>query len=1390
MVLYFATEAVTNVTVSIPGLGYSATYSNIPANSIFTTNPLPKTGGQDARLTAEGISSKGVHITSDKPIVAYAHVFDGNVSGATLLFPTNTLGKEYYSVNFNQVSNEALSNCWMYAVAVDTGTTVVQITPSGNTLTHPAGTPFTVSLSQGQIINLMGQLENSSGQPYLGVDLTGSTIKSIGGGSGGCKRIAVFSGSGKISITCDGTSASSDNYMVQAFPKTAWGKRYLTAPTRNFTNNFFRICVTDPATVVKVNGAVLTGLKNNFYYEIKTSSPSLIEASQPVLVAQYITTQGACGNAPTTGDPEVIYLSPVEQNIDKVILNSTSNYAITQHFVNVVIRSVAVPSFRLDGSTVNGFSTHPQDPSYSYAQLTVGAGKHTLQADSGFNAIAYGYGEFESYGYNAGTNVKDLYQFVSVHNQYATVAFPAACKNSPFYFSMTFPYQPMQIKWMFGQTLNAMGMADVTLDSPKYDSTWVVNGKQLYRYKLPATYTITAVGTYPIRILAQNATQEGCSGEQEMNYDLQVFERPSASFAVTSSGCLSEPVQFTDQSNLSGRNATQWFWDFGDGKASFVHNPVHQYSSAGAYPVKFALVSDVGCLSDTATRTVAVSEPPVARFGISKPSCVGKSLTFTDSSVTATSTIAKWTWDFGDNSTKVIATSGAPQSHTFANAGTYSVSLQVENAGGCKSLAYTKEVTVSTNPVAGFHFGNACLPSGVVQFTNSSTVADGTLNQLTYAWNFGDGGSAVTKDPSYAYKTAGPFTTSLVVTSVAGCKDSISQTVNTIYQQPAANFSAPSEICLGATVNFTDQSTAPGSSVESWEWDFGDGTPIATQQSPSHNFAKAGTYTVSLKVRSAIGCLSAAGTKTIVVNPLPTADFTVSSPLCVNGTILFTNQSKANAGSLTRSAWDFGDGSPTSGLLSPSHLYNKEGRYSVSLTVETDKGCQSPVTTRTIEIHPLPKVGFVVPGTCINDIQTTFMDSSSISDGSEKQFQWLWNFGDANTTPTSNVSAFQNGQHRYTATGDYSVSLKVTSKDGCSASLTQVFTVNGAEPVALFSLQKGGQQCSNDPLVLVNNSFVSPGKLVKLEIYWDYNTDPTNKLTADKPVQGQLFQHVYPVFYSPATKSYRLKYVVYSGVSCVSEKDTTITLLAVPDLVFDPLAPVCANLPAFQLQAGVNNGTAGTGVYSGKGVSPVGIFNPAAAGAGDHEIRYTYTAANGCKDQKSQVITVLPVPTVSAGPDKVVLEGGSVVLNGSGGSNVVRYNWSPAAGLSDPFVSQPVASPAADVTYILTVTSADGCKATDDVLVKVLKTPVVPNAFSPNGDGVHDRWEIPYLDSYPGATVEIFNRYGQKVFESKGYTRPWDGTLNGKALPIGTYYYLIDPKNGRKPLSGFVDIIR
>jgi gliding motility-associated-like protein len=94
------------------------------------------------------------------------------------------------------------------------------------------------------------------------------------------------------------------------------------------------------------------------------------------------------------------------------------------------------------------------------------------------------------------------------------------------------------------------------------------------------------------------------------------------------------------------------------------------------------------------------------------------------------------------------------------------------------------------------------------------------------------------------------------------------------------------------------------------------------------------------------------------------------------------------------------------------------------------------------------------------------------------------------------------------------------------------------------------------------------------------------------------------------------------------------------------------------------------------------------------------------------------------------------------------------------------------------------------VNVSVLQGPVVPNAFSPNGDGVNDQWNIKYLNTYTNCTVEVYNRYGARLFASVGYAVPWDGTYNGAAVPGGVYYYIINPKHGRSTMSGSLTIVR
>ena len=1384
MVLYFTSDVNANVKIEIPSVGYVQNLT-VPANTVQTSTPIPKSGMQDARLFNEGKSNRGIHITSDRPVVAYAHIYSQNVSGATLLFPTNTLGKEYYSVNFTQTSNEGNSNSWFFVVATEDNT-LVEIIPSAATVGGlQPGVPFTVSLNKGEVYNVKGTISGNSG-----VDLTGSSIRSISSATGGCKRIAVFSGTGKINIGCGGGSA--DNFIQQVFPKNAWGKKYLTAPTSVLPNNVFRVVVSDPSTIVKINGIFQTGIIAGRYYEFQSNTPSLIEADQPIMVAQYISSQGCMGNG-SPGDPEMIYLSPIEQTINTITLNSTPNYLITNHYINVIMKMSGVGSITLDGVNVMGnFQTHPLDPAYVYASLRVNAGQHTLKADSGFNAIAYGLGDAESYGYNAGTSIKDLYQYVSISNDLATVNFPAGCKSSPLKFAMTFPYKPLEIKWVFGPILNLMGLMDTTITNPVEDSSWVVDGRTLYRYNLQKSYTIINSGTYPISVVVNNPTPDGCGGEQVIDYDLQIFDPPAASFTVTHNGCISDDVVFTDNTNGLGRTIIKWNWDFGDGSKGTVKDPLHKYNASGSYTVKHSVITDIGCISDTASKIVPISDPPVANFSVSSPACAKANVVLSDlSTVSGGGVLAKWKWDFGDG-TIINATNGNPVQHIYNTPGNYVVSLVVETSSGCKSFVYSKTVVVNAKPTVDFTLpGNICLPAGTGQFTDISTITDGTQNLFTYLWNFGDGQTSTQKSPSHQYTAIGPYNVQLKVTSSNGCIDSSTKILNTIYPQAKADFTVTPEVCLGIATQFTDKSDGKGSNVVKWNWDFGNGQ-TSTQQNTTHTYTTAGSYKVRLHVFTDKGCVSDTSEQNTTINPLPTTAFTFSAPTCETQNVGFSDASTVATGSVVKWNWNFGDGS-SSAQQNPTHIYTTPNTYNVSLDVESDKGCKNSVLIKPVKVNYLPLPDFGTPKVCLADPFVQFTDSSTIADNSASLFTYLWDFGDPNASAGNpNTSTQKNPQHKYSAARDYDIKLTVTSKDGCVRDTIKKFTVNGVIPVASFTVNNSSMLCSNDDVTVVDASTVADfGKIVKLEIYWDYTNDPTQKTIDSFPAAGKVYKFKYADFGTPLTKTYQIRYVVYSGINCVNQLTKTITVNASPEIQFASMNAVCENISSFQItEANEIYGLAGTGNYTGTGVSAGGMFNPLVARPGLHTIRYSFVAANGCSTYKDQQIRVNPKPTVDAGPDRVVLEGGYVVLQGKGTGNNVNFLWSPNVSIDNVKIAMPKVSPATDITYQLLVTSVDGCKDSNDVFVKVLKEPKVPNAFSPNGDGIHDKWVIEFLDTYPGATVEVYNRYGQIVFSSIGYSKPWDGTVNGNPLPVATYYWIINPKNGRKQMNGSVTILR
>lgn len=189
---------------------------------------------------------------------------------------------------------------------------------------------------------------------------------------------------------------------------------------------------------------------------------------------------------------------------------------------------------------------------------------------------------------------------------------------------------------------------------------------------------------------------------------------------------------------------------------------------------------------------------------------------------------------------------------------------------------------------------------------------------------------------------------------------------------------------------------------------------------------------------------------------------------------------------------------------------------------------------------------------------------------------------------------------------------------------------------------------------------------------------------------------------------------------------------------------------------------------------------------------YTVAVGNGvCTSTAAVTVTVIPKPMLDAGQNITIYQGQSVRLGASAKGDHLIYSWTPGTYLNDLSTPNPLATPPKNITYTVTVQSENGCFIeSGDVAVRVLQNLVIPNTFTPNGDGTNDTWDIIGLNTYTDCDVNIFNRNGALVFKSTGYAKNWDARYKGKNIPAGTYYYVINLKDGRKPLAGWVAVVR
>lgn len=485
-------------------------------------------------------------------------------------------------------------------------------------------------------------------------------------------------------------------------------------------------------------------------------------------------------------------------------------------------------------------------------------------------------------------------------------------------------------------------------------------------------------------------------------------------------GCQPLSVDFQDQSSGNVNNYT---WTFGNGNSSTKPDPEATYVNSGTYDV--TLIVKNGNQADTITKKnfISVYEPPESGFKANpKQGCLPLNVSFQEEATTGNAPISKYIWGFGDGG----SSNKANPNHRYRQQGSFSVSLIVKDSNGCEGVE-TKQNLIGTSQVPNADFNaqnvNACEAPAVVQFRSRSSGQ----RPLSYQWNFGDGNTDTTANPSHAYQQNGNYDVQLIVTNARGCSDTITKQSLVTIQPFTGDFSIDQrEGCTKplTTFQFTDQSN-PSPTFQQWQ--FGDGS-TSSDANPDKRYSSKGVYPITYI--SGFGSCRDTTRDTVRVqqiNATITADTFNSCDTALK--VNFSSQT-SNVANLE---WDFGDGT-TSNQENPSHTYTKFGEYNVQFDATNPIGCELNKDKITVKIQK-PKAGFnYTPSTnkgCKSE-EWEFSDTSIVP-GFERLTERNWQF------PRGNSSTAPQPSFKFSDTGDFQVSLAIETSGGCRDSAQQKF---------------------------------------------------------------------------------------------------------------------------------------------------------------------------------------------------------------------------------------------------------------------------------------------------------------------------------------------------------------
>ncbi len=941
-------------------------------------------------------------------------------------------------------------------------------------------------------------------------------------------------------------------------------------------------------------------------------------------------------------------------------------------------------------------------------------------------------------------------------------------------------------------------------------------------------HAYTSAGTYTVCLTITDSNN--CDNTLCLDDYITVSE-PVANFTQDNNFASCPPLTVNFENLSTG--AVSYLWDFGDNSGvSTLENPSHVYSIPGSYEVTLVATNAAGCSDTIVFDDLVILDGPEGNYTMTIDSgCAPLTVTLIGESVAD----YVYTWDSGNG---IVQTSfGSVSNDTivfvYPNPGIYSPSLSLENASGCfRTLPSIGNIHVSEiDPNFGASETLLCGENQEITFFNFSSSPDPITD---VQWFFESGNPATSNliEAQTSFPGEGTYDVTMIVDNDI-CKDTLTREdyIN-IGVEPVAGFSMDVVSgCEPLEVSFTDLSSIPSGAIDSWHWDFGDGT-TDIGQNPSHIFTGGGSVPVTLEVTSTEGCTN---TFVQIVDVYAANQLTIDpvQAICIGESVPLNVQV---LGDITGSTFGW---SPATGLsctdcLNP--VANPVDTTTYTFTMTNALGCTSFIDI-TVDVKPstLPTIELTADTSiCLNtDLQLSADAGTGIF-----TYEWESSNPGLNCTDCADPIATPNQATTYTVT--------VTNEFGCNSSEsvtigviddTQAFmgadriicegasveldASFGTNPVWITTT---GLDCTNCPNPIASPSVptnyivqvtTENGCVITDSIYvdlfspqnFDAGQDQTvcdgesimlsgygSGVVSWSPAEDFDDPNIINPFVTPdATTTY---YMTLINGDCVVTDSLVVAITDNTDIEINEDYTICSGA-SVQLEVS-GNADQFEWIGNNSTLSSQSISNPIANP--EETTEYTVIAAQGTclPDTETVVVNVIPSPIINLVENASFFPGQSIQVNAEVQEDgTYGYQWSPSTNVSCATCSDPFISPVEGInTFYVQITDfATGCITVDSVYFEAMDSCPpeligVPNAFTPNADGNNDRLEV-FLArnmSQEGiVSFRIFDRWGAQMFESNDANIGWDGTFKGRPVDVGVYLYYIEYVC---PLDGSIQIKR